>query len=151
MSISNVKKCWWCSSARGGRNAGGRWTGHDPRFSYSEVKTSVGCFKTIDLFSNSIGGIFLNKIRRFDVDIVNQHPSIPAGFALFSPSVLFFCFFCFWQPKFHVTLPETNIAHENPIFPGKYHQNSGISMAMLVYRSVPQGNPRLLWRVLYNS
>ena len=35
-----------------------------------------------------------------------------------------------------VTLPETNIAHENPIFPGKYHQNGGFSMAMLVYRSV---------------
>ena len=30
------------------------------------------------------------------------------------------------------TLPETNIAHENPIFPGKYHQNCGFSMAMLV-------------------
>ena len=30
------------------------------------------------------------------------------------------------------TLPETNIAHENPIFPGKYHQNDGFSMAMLV-------------------
>ena len=35
-----------------------------------------------------------------------------------------------------VTLPETNIAHENPIFPGKYHQNGGCFMAMLVYRSV---------------
>ena len=34
------------------------------------------------------------------------------------------------------TLPETNIAHENLIFPGKYHQNGGFSMAMLVYRSV---------------
>ena len=34
------------------------------------------------------------------------------------------------------TLPETNIAHENPIFPGKYHQNGGFSMAMLVYRRV---------------
>ena len=34
------------------------------------------------------------------------------------------------------TLPETNIARENPIFPGKYHQNGGFSMAMLVYRSV---------------
>ena len=34
------------------------------------------------------------------------------------------------------TLPETNIAHENPIFPSKYHQNGGFSMAMLVYRSV---------------
>ena len=30
------------------------------------------------------------------------------------------------------TLPETNIAHENSIFPGKYHQNGGFSMAMLV-------------------
>ena len=27
------------------------------------------------------------------------------------------------------TLPETNIAHENPIFPGKSHQNGGFSMA----------------------
>ncbi len=35
-----------------------------------------------------------------------------------------------------LTLPETNIAHENPIFPGKYDQNGGFSMAMLVYRSV---------------
>ena len=34
------------------------------------------------------------------------------------------------------TLPETNIAHENPIFPGKYHQNGGFSMAMLVSGSV---------------
>ena len=34
------------------------------------------------------------------------------------------------------TLPETNIAHENPIFPGKYHQNCGFSMAMLVSGSV---------------
>ena len=30
------------------------------------------------------------------------------------------------------TLPETNIAHENPIFPCKYHRNGGFSMAMLV-------------------
>ena len=37
---------------------------------------------------------------------------------------------------FFVTLPETNIAHENPIFPGKSHQNGGFSMAMLVYRRV---------------
>ena len=44
----------------------------------------------------------------------------------------FFCLF---------TLPETNIAHENPIFPGKYHQNGGFSMATLVYRSV---HPRSL-------
>ena len=35
-----------------------------------------------------------------------------------------------------VTLPETNIAHENHIFPGKYHQNCGFSMAMLVSGSV---------------
>ena len=34
------------------------------------------------------------------------------------------------------TLPETNIAHENAIFPGKYHEHGGFSMAMLVYRSV---------------
>ena len=33
-------------------------------------------------------------------------------------------------------LPETNIAHENTIFPGKYHQNGGFSMAMLVSGSV---------------
>ena len=32
----------------------------------------------------------------------------------------------------NTTLPETNIAHENPIFPGKYHQNGGFSWAMLV-------------------
>ena len=38
------------------------------------------------------------------------------------------------QPS--TTLPETNIAHENPIFPGKYHQNGGFSMAMLVSGSV---------------
>ena len=35
-----------------------------------------------------------------------------------------------------VTLPETNITHENPSVPGKYHQNGGFSMAMLVYKSV---------------
>ena len=29
-----------------------------------------------------------------------------------------------------ITLPETNIAHENPIFLGKCHQNGGFSMAM---------------------
>ena len=39
-------------------------------------------------------------------------------------------------PFFSATLPETNIAHENPISPGKYHQNDGFSVAMLVYRSV---------------
>ena len=37
---------------------------------------------------------------------------------------------------FLCTLPETNIAHEIPTFPGKYHQNCGFSMAMLVYRRV---------------
>ena len=30
------------------------------------------------------------------------------------------------------TLPETNIAHEIPMFPSKYHQKGGFSMAMLV-------------------
>ena len=40
------------------------------------------------------------------------------------------------QGNLYVTLPETNIAHENPIFPGKYHQHGWFSMAMLVYRSV---------------
>ncbi len=40
-----------------------------------------------------------------------------------------------FHPIFN-TLPETNIVHENPIFPGKYHQNCGFSMAMLVYRRV---------------
>ena len=24
-----------------------------------------------------------------------------------------------------ITLPETNIAHETPLFPGKYHQKAG--------------------------
>ncbi len=38
--------------------------------------------------------------------------------------------------KWWLALPETNIAHENPIFPGKYHQNDGFSMAMLVSGSV---------------
>ena len=38
------------------------------------------------------------------------------------------------------TLPETNIAHENPTFPGKYHQNGGFSMAMLVSGSVMRCN-----------
>ncbi len=49
------------------------------------------------------------------------------------------------ESVFH-TLPETNIAHENPIFPGKYHQNCRFSMAMLVYRSVHQYN----WRLPYD-
>ena len=40
------------------------------------------------------------------------------------------------------TLPETNIAHENPIFPCKYHQNGGFSMAMLVSgRVIPSKYP----------
>ncbi len=44
---------------------------------------------------------------------------------------------CMAQSKIaQCTLPETNIAHENPIFPGKSHQNGGFSMAMLVYRTV---------------
>ena len=43
--------------------------------------------------------------------------------------------FFHWKTS-RTTLPETNIAHENPIFPGKYHQNGGFSMAMLVYRRV---------------
>ena len=37
-----------------------------------------------------------------------------------------------WGRVFFFTLPETNIARENPIFPCKYHQNGGFSMAMLV-------------------
>ena len=44
---------------------------------------------------------------------------------------------CMAQSKIaQCTLPETNLAHENPIFPGKSHQNGGFSMAMLVYRTV---------------
>ena len=46
------------------------------------------------------------------------------------------------------TLPETNIAHENPIFPGKYHQNGGFSMAMLVFRECKWLKPIDLWRPL---
>ena len=35
------------------------------------------------------------------------------------------------------TLPETNeLPMKIPIFPGKYHQNGGFSMAMLDYRGV---------------
>ena len=38
------------------------------------------------------------------------------------------------------TLPETNsLSMKIPIVPGKYHQNGGFSMAMLVYRSVTKG------------
>ena len=42
-----------------------------------------------------------------------------------------------YQPQL-VTLPETNIAHENPhlIFPGKYHQTGGFSMPTLVSGSI---------------
>ena len=52
-----------------------------------------------------------------------------------------------WEPILQVdptmiTLPETNIAHENPIFLGKYHQNGGFSMAMLVYRRVFPRHPK---------
>ena len=37
------------------------------------------------------------------------------------------------DPKQGTTLPETNGSPINiPIFPGKYHQNGGFSMAMLV-------------------
>ena len=39
------------------------------------------------------------------------------------------------------TLPETNIAPENPIFPCKYHQNGGFSMAMLVSGRVTLTQP----------
>ena len=40
----------------------------------------------------------------------------------------------------NITLPETNSSPmKNPIFPGKYHQNCGFSMAMLVSGSVVQG------------
>ena len=45
-----------------------------------------------------------------------------------------------WSGLWFNTLPETNIAHENPIFPGKYHQNCGFSMAMLVSGSVFMGD-----------
>ena len=39
--------------------------------------------------------------------------------------------------KHPFTLPETNGSPMKiPIFPGKYHQNGGFSMAMLVYRGV---------------
>ena len=34
------------------------------------------------------------------------------------------------------TLPETNIAHENPHVPGKYHQDGGFAMAMYGYVSL---------------
>ena len=44
--------------------------------------------------------------------------------------------------KLSTTLPETNITHENPIFLGKYHQNGGFSMAMLVYRRVSVARSR---------
>ena len=37
-----------------------------------------------------------------------------------------------WLDLGRFTLPETNIAHENPIFPSKYHQHGGFSWAMLV-------------------
>ena len=47
--------------------------------------------------------------------------------------------------KMLYTLPETNIAHENPIFPGKYHQNGGFSMAMLVYRRVRKCRKKRDW------
>ena len=50
------------------------------------------------------------------------------------------------------TLPETNIAHENLILPGKYHQNGGFSMAMLVYRSVSVSQNMLCktcWNIEY--
>ena len=50
-------------------------------------------------------------------------------------------------------IPETNIAHENPMFPDKYHQNGGFSMAMLVSGSViipvlakhAESKPLTLW------
>ena len=48
--------------------------------------------------------------------------------------------------RFVSTLPETNMAHENPFFPGKYHQNGGFPMGMLVYRSVPIRHWKLLPR-----
>ncbi len=41
------------------------------------------------------------------------------------------------------TLPETNIARENPIFPCKYHQNGGFSMAILVSGRVKGENDNI--------
>ncbi len=50
-----------------------------------------------------------------------------------------------------VTLPEANIAHENPIFPCKYHQNGGFSMAMLVSgRVVVRFRPLRPWGLLWD-
>ena len=41
------------------------------------------------------------------------------------------------NPLVSLTLPETNSSPMKiTIFPGKYHQNGGFSMAMLVYRRV---------------
>ena len=48
--------------------------------------------------------------------------------------------------RFVSTLPETNMAHEKPFFPGKYHQNGGFPMGILVYRSVPIRHWKLLPR-----
>ena len=61
--------------------------------------------------------------------------------------------YCWWFRNLAITtLPETNIAHENPIFPGKYHQNCGFSMAMLVSGSVvDMENLPLIYRALYIS
>ena len=42
------------------------------------------------------------------------------------------CWFNHQLPSLKLTAK----AHENPIFPGKYHQNGGFSMAMLVSGSV---------------
>ena len=41
------------------------------------------------------------------------------------------------------TLPETNTAYENTICPGKYHQNCGFSMTMLVSGRVSRSFPKL--------
>ena len=56
----------------------------------------------------------------FNFGVVNNMPSFIGPFTC-------------WLPSLKLTWP-MNIT----IFPGKYHQNSGLSMAILVYRSVIQ-------------
>ena len=38
-----------------------------------------------------------------------------------------------------------------PIFPGKYHQNGGFSMAMLVYRSVLKYKEQRHWTLTFSA
>ena len=90
----------------------------------------------VDFLCVGVGCVFFSKLDPFKSNLeswCSQNVRLTScnkrffmwnsSMSRFGPPMLFACF--------GSTLPETNIAHEYPIFPGKYHQNHGFSMAML--------------------